>query len=279
MPVPVRRQRRRHGDDRLAGQVAIRGGSYVVVNGATRLPDYLQLPPTFVRKVRDVETGPRTAYVVSGKSTRLSLDEPWAFFDTIAKAPGSGTLNERNLHVYPQRRRSRGERRLPLAQEPVLRPVGQAVAEEVRTRRGRRRRIDLDAVVEGLQPGCWVIVSGERVDIPGTAGVISSELAMMASIELHPDAPAGGSAYSTLAPAPRTRGAQTRIQTRDRQGLRQRRQGHTRRHARRDPRRRRRRESAPPARSQGRILRGRFSPGVGDIEWCATGGSSRASIA
>ena len=91
---------------------------------------------------------------------------------------------------------------LPLAQQPVVRPVGEPAAANGGGADEGPTRIDLDAVVEGLEPGRWVIVSGERVDIPGTTGVISSELAMVSTIELHPDSGAGGSAYSTLVLAP-----------------------------------------------------------------------------
>jgi len=61
---------------------------------------------------------------------------------------------------------------LELAEEPVVEPFC-----------GKKDEfLELDDLYDGLEPGRWVIVSGERSDIPGTSGVRSSELAMLASI-------------------------------------------------------------------------------------------------
>jgi len=42
--------------------------------------------------------------------------------------------------------------------------------------------IELDEVYDGLTPGRWIIVSGERTDIPGVTGVNSAELAMISGV-------------------------------------------------------------------------------------------------
>jgi len=42
--------------------------------------------------------------------------------------------------------------------------------------------IELDTLYNGLEPGKWIIVSGERTDIPGVSGVKASELAMIANV-------------------------------------------------------------------------------------------------
>lgn len=42
--------------------------------------------------------------------------------------------------------------------------------------------IELDRLYDGLQSGRWVIVSGERSDIPSTSGVKASELVMLSSV-------------------------------------------------------------------------------------------------
>jgi len=61
---------------------------------------------------------------------------------------------------------------LELAEEPVVEPFC-----------GKKDEfLELDDLYDGLEPGRWVIVSGERSDIPGTSGVRSSELAMLSSI-------------------------------------------------------------------------------------------------
>lgn len=61
---------------------------------------------------------------------------------------------------------------LELAEEPIVEPFCGEEGEF----------LELDDLYDGLEPGRWVIVSGERSDIPGTSGVRSSELAMLASI-------------------------------------------------------------------------------------------------
>lgn len=61
---------------------------------------------------------------------------------------------------------------LELAEEPVVEPFC-----------GKKDEfLELDDFYDGLEPGRWVIVSGERSDIPDTSGVRSSELAMLSSI-------------------------------------------------------------------------------------------------
>jgi hypothetical protein len=42
--------------------------------------------------------------------------------------------------------------------------------------------IELDDLYDGLKPGRWMIVSGNRSDIPGTSGVAASELVMLAGV-------------------------------------------------------------------------------------------------
>ena len=58
---------------------AVRGGSYALVQRRQSTPS-LDVAPTLVCKVRDVETGTRTAYVISGKTTRLTFNQKWASF-------------------------------------------------------------------------------------------------------------------------------------------------------------------------------------------------------
>jgi len=181
---------------------AIRGGSYVVVHRRDAMHDYLKLSPTFVRKVRDVETASRTAYVMSGKTTRLTLDAPWAYFSDLPSHSDAVDFDIDNLSIIRGTMVLAESEELKLAQLPVTRPIGRVETVENNTFGEGPTRIDLDAVVEGLEPGRFVIVSGERVDVPGTKGVVSAELTMVAAIELHPDAPAGGTAYSTIVFAP-----------------------------------------------------------------------------
>ena len=47
--------------------------------------------------------------------------------------------------------------------------------------------IELDGLYDGLKSGRWVIVSGERTDIPATGGVTASELAMIGTVKQDSD--------------------------------------------------------------------------------------------
>src|SRR4029453_1528754 len=42
--------------------------------------------------------------------------------------------------------------------------------------------VELERLYDGLRSGRWMIVSGERVDIPGTSGVRACELVMLAGV-------------------------------------------------------------------------------------------------
>jgi len=91
----------------------------------------------------------------------LELKKPWEsgdILDCIALL--------RETTVYTQ------SELLELAEEPIVEPFCGEEGEF----------LELDDLYDGLEPGRWVIVSGERSDIPGTSGIRSSELAMLASI-------------------------------------------------------------------------------------------------
>src|SRR5207248_7763450 len=70
----------------------------------------------------------------------------------------------RNTTVYAQ------SEELLLAEEPYTADVQDAV-------------IELDELYDGLSSGRWLIVFGERTDIPGTSGVKAGELVMLAGVE------------------------------------------------------------------------------------------------
>ncbi len=66
----------------------------------------------------------------------------------------------RNVTVYAQ------STALPLAEAPIEEDISGDT-------------IELDGLYSGLKSGRWIIVSGERTDIPGTSGVMASELLML----------------------------------------------------------------------------------------------------
>jgi predicted phage baseplate assembly protein len=60
--------------------------------------------------------------------------------------------------------------KLDLAEEPVDRDL-------------QGTTIELDGLYDGLESGRWIIISGERTDIPDVAGVSASELTMLAGVQ------------------------------------------------------------------------------------------------
>lgn len=175
----------------------VKPGSYTVIKRPEIAGSPFKL--TVVRSAQEVENTPRTAYAISTKSTRLTLNANWTSFalpvkDDLAQMRANLAII-RNASVLTE------SEELPLAQQPVVRPIGESAPDGVDDDEGPTR-IQLDAVVEGLQPGRWVIVSGERTDTSATSGIIASELAMVAAIELIPDAGPGGKPYSVLVLAP-----------------------------------------------------------------------------
>jgi hypothetical protein len=111
-----------------------------------------------------VSTGGYTARV-----TQLTLDPPW-LQDLSSNPPQlqSDLGSSDFLHgtvVYAQ------TEPLDLAEEPLDRDVA-------------GNEIELDGLYDGLEPGRWIIVQGERTDIiPDVAGVTASELVMVAAVE------------------------------------------------------------------------------------------------
>lgn len=114
--------------------------------------------------VKEVQTVSRTSYQFPAKVTRLILDRDW--IDKNDRGGGDDKTKTflsaiRSAQVYA------APEVLQLADEPVQTPVcGQEV--------------ELDRLVDGLAPGRWLIVTGERADpaFP-VEGVPASELVML----------------------------------------------------------------------------------------------------
>ncbi|GHG45541.1 putative baseplate assembly protein [Streptomyces griseocarneus] len=126
-----------------------------------------------VTRVTDVRVLSRAAFGISGKVTELTLKDDWLdAFDV-------------NLsHIRDATVHARGD---------VLRLAEETVTEDV-----HGNEIELAGLYDGLAPGRWVVFSGERTDIPGTAGVRGTELAMIAGVEQRVDPARPGDAVHTL---------------------------------------------------------------------------------
>ncbi|MBZ5506414.1 MAG: putative baseplate assembly protein [Acidobacteriia bacterium] len=111
-----------------------------------------------VHRVISAQVTPRTAYGISGKATKLTLADDW-------RPENDETPMEtlRGTYIYGQ-----GEQ-LELAEEPLSDAV-------------TGPKLELDGLYQGLESGRWIILSGERTDIPRVSGVNSSEPAMISAV-------------------------------------------------------------------------------------------------
>jgi predicted phage baseplate assembly protein len=127
-----------------------------------------------ISRVTSTRTISVADFGITGKVTQLSLDQPWLDQQDTLLA------HIRDATVY-----ARGE---------SLQPAAEVVTDDV-----GGDQIELAQAHGGLQPGRWVVVSGERTDIPGTAGVPGSELSMIGSVrqEVNPALP-GDTVHTVL---------------------------------------------------------------------------------
>ena len=108
-------------------------------------------------QVELVDTVTVNAYKLSGKSTRLVLSDDWLTDDDLLLS------DIRSTTIYAQ------SEPLKLVDERYDEPVENST-------------IELDGLYDGLEPGRWIFVRGERTDIPGASRVEDVELAMIANI-------------------------------------------------------------------------------------------------
>jgi predicted phage baseplate assembly protein len=148
---------------------AILAESFVLIqkrafNGVERL----------VRRVSGAQTMPRAAYGVSAKTTQLAFETAWWKGQQDQIETLRGTL------VYGQ------SEELTLAEEPILGNV-------------QGTEIELAGLFKELTSGRWVILSGERADIPNVSGVNASELHMISGLrhDYDPNLP-GDKTHTTL---------------------------------------------------------------------------------
>ncbi|MHB8595725.1 MAG: putative baseplate assembly protein [Ktedonobacteraceae bacterium] len=148
--------------------------SWVVIESTSAL---LNPFPLKAVKVQSVETVARADYGISAKVTRLTLYDPWLLTSDIAGNSLYLSLY-RGINVYAQ------SEVLPLADMPVTDDVA-------------GQDVELNDIYNRLQSGNYVIVTGERTDIPNTTGVIASELMTVQSVTQDATLP-GDTVHTTL---------------------------------------------------------------------------------
>ncbi|HEX5965765.1 MAG TPA: putative baseplate assembly protein, partial [Pyrinomonadaceae bacterium] len=137
--------------------------SYVVIQRPAEIAGL-----TFSREVYqvvDAQPVQRSAYGLNSKTTRLELSTPW--WNTGDEASISETL--RRTLVYAQ------SEELTLIDEPLTGPI-------TVTKSDLSTGIELDGLYDKFQSGRWIVLSGERADIPDVTGVKGAELAMVSGL-------------------------------------------------------------------------------------------------
>ncbi|WP_416979771.1 putative baseplate assembly protein [Streptomyces sp. T028] len=127
--------------------------SWVVIERPGAVPSLQKL----VTRVETARVISQADFGITGKVTELTLADAWL-------GPEDTQLSQiRRTTVYA------GGEPLTVATEPIPDDVAGGV-------------IELAELYDELEPGRWVIVAGERTDIPDTPGVRAAELAMVAGV-------------------------------------------------------------------------------------------------
>jgi len=109
-----------------------------------------------VYAIAAVQTQQRTAYGISGKTTQLTFASDWN-----TDISDLGTL--RPVTVYAQ------SDALPLIEEPITNDIS-------------GQEINLSTLYNTLTSGRWIVITGNRTDIPGVTGVTGTELLMISGL-------------------------------------------------------------------------------------------------
>jgi hypothetical protein len=164
----------------------IQAESYVVIQNQTGSPIFGETSGIKVNTVKTAVLESRAAYGAPGKTTKLNLSKSWLTEIPVEDEPGASNQWEdimRGTVVYAQ------SEELPLALEPITDPIPEP---------GTRNIILLADLYDGLEAGRWLVVSGERDDIPEVTGVRATELVMLAGVEQIDAAGSGDQTHSKL---------------------------------------------------------------------------------
>ena len=164
----------------------ITGGSYVLIHSGN-------IP--VVAQVKQVQVHPLTDYGFSGKTTEIALVNPDPKQPIWSVAKGADISALRTTQIYAQ------SERLMLAELTITDTVG-AVAADGKSSPATTdsaTQLTLETAIDGLKAGRWVIVEGQRSDVPGTDAVIAAELVMLTAVQqgTDPQLP-GDTVHSTL---------------------------------------------------------------------------------
>ena len=147
-----------------------------------------------VAKAKSVQVHPRSDYGISGKTTDITLDDS-------ATDDGSVVWQVQSMDMLRSTQVHAQSEALTLAEVVITDAVGNVATTDGTppTTPDSATRLTLDSTVDGLKTGRWLIVTGQRTDVPGTDAVTAAELVMLAAVEQGVDATLpGDTVHSTL---------------------------------------------------------------------------------
>ena len=111
---------------------------------------------------------------LTGKVTQLGLDRGWLSKTDTDKIENllKSTLLLRGTQVYAQ------SELLVLADDPVE----DDICDHFQGLPSLAREIELDGLYDGLKPGRWLVLTGQRTDVPGTTATPGAERVMLAGV-------------------------------------------------------------------------------------------------
>lgn len=146
-------------------QVLFLDGDYTIAPGSEMVIETAGRTTIIVPRAESIVSRSLAAYGLSGKTVQVTLRQGQSWLQS-AQTETFATV--RNTRVFA------GSERLELADVPLTSPVAGA-------------EIELDQLYEDLEPGRWLIVTGERADLLGPddlplRGVKTGELVMLAAV-------------------------------------------------------------------------------------------------
>jgi Baseplate J-like protein len=116
------------------------------------------LDPVYAKVIAARTLAMDTTHGFAAKVTVLTLDRVWL---DATHTSDSNVLRETVIHAQTEE--------MDLAEEPLDRDIEGA-------------SIELDGLYNGLDPGKWVIVAGNRTDVPNVTGLTGAELVMISGV-------------------------------------------------------------------------------------------------
>jgi hypothetical protein len=171
----------------------IAAGSWIVIDAsAVNTQDDVRVQraePLIITRPIAVHTKiARRDYGMSGDSTRLSLSKPWLQFvprrpDVGAELPSPRPdALDRDFRVIRGTSVFARAEKLPLAEEPIEAELCGGTVSGKRDNAQTNRPVELDGLYQDLEPGRFVVLSGERTGLGDGTAVRASEALMIRSV-------------------------------------------------------------------------------------------------